>query len=281
MAEFGENLRRIREERGMTQQMLADHLFITRQAVSRWEGGSRYPDLMTTKKMSQYLEVSIDELLADEDMASYAEKNAILETSVSRGVQTTILSFVFICYLILSIWNFFEIGTIGGQDVIIIMQMLIEPFKSVMLAAVLGYGIVMSIRNELNPKMVTLFSVIFFGAAVVTGIIGVVIEPSTEIGILIVMTILNLVILIIVALFFGKGKINNPVPVYIVAVVYGVGGFLNFILGMPMDLEYYAQKYLLSTSLVGTLGGELLMCLICYMAYELHRKRKRATITTK
>ena len=39
MAEFGENLKRIREEKGMTQQTLADYLYVTRQAVSRWEGG--------------------------------------------------------------------------------------------------------------------------------------------------------------------------------------------------------------------------------------------------
>ena len=63
MAEFGENLKRIREAKGMTQQTLADYLYVTRQAVSRWEGGSRYPDLMTAKKMAQFLETSVDKLL--------------------------------------------------------------------------------------------------------------------------------------------------------------------------------------------------------------------------
>ena len=68
MAEFGENLKRVREEKGMTQQTMADQLYVTRQTVSRWEGGSRYPDLMTAKKMAQYLEVSLDDLLSDDDM---------------------------------------------------------------------------------------------------------------------------------------------------------------------------------------------------------------------
>ena len=65
MAEFGENLKNVREQKGYTQQTLADHLYVTRQAVSRWEGGSRYPDLMTAKKMAQFLEVSLDELVYD------------------------------------------------------------------------------------------------------------------------------------------------------------------------------------------------------------------------
>lgn len=41
MAEFGEQLRKAREAKGITQQTLAEKLYVTRQAVSRWEcGGS-------------------------------------------------------------------------------------------------------------------------------------------------------------------------------------------------------------------------------------------------
>ncbi len=59
MVEFGEQLRRAREGKGMTQQSLAEQLYVTRQSVSRWECGDRYPDLLTTKKISQILDVSL------------------------------------------------------------------------------------------------------------------------------------------------------------------------------------------------------------------------------
>ena len=39
MVEFGEKVKRAREAKGMTQQTLANHLYVTRQAVSRWECG--------------------------------------------------------------------------------------------------------------------------------------------------------------------------------------------------------------------------------------------------
>ncbi len=39
MVEFGEQLRREREAKGMTQQTLAEQLYVTRQAISRWECG--------------------------------------------------------------------------------------------------------------------------------------------------------------------------------------------------------------------------------------------------
>lgn len=59
MIEFGEKLKTAREEKGMTQQTLANSLYVTRQAVSRWECGARYPDLLTAKKLSEILGVSL------------------------------------------------------------------------------------------------------------------------------------------------------------------------------------------------------------------------------
>ena len=79
MVEFGEQLRRAREEKGMTQQSLAEQLYVTRQSVSRWECGDRYPDLLTTKKISQILEVSLDDLLSGKEMTKVVERNPVIE----------------------------------------------------------------------------------------------------------------------------------------------------------------------------------------------------------
>ena len=67
MAEFGENIRKAREKLGITQQTLADRLYVTRQAVSRWENGSRYPDLLTAKRLADFLKVSLDDLVRSEE----------------------------------------------------------------------------------------------------------------------------------------------------------------------------------------------------------------------
>ena len=74
MVEFGKKVKQIREERGMTQQALAEKLYVTRQAVSRWERGARYPELLTAKKIAKILNVSLDELLSGEELK---EKNMI------------------------------------------------------------------------------------------------------------------------------------------------------------------------------------------------------------
>jgi len=62
---FSENLKMIRKERNMTQEQLAELLNVSRQAVSKWESGNSYPETEKLLVISNELNISIDELLAD------------------------------------------------------------------------------------------------------------------------------------------------------------------------------------------------------------------------
>lgn len=64
---FNNNIKKLREEKNLTQQQLADKLYVSRQTVCRWENGSRCPDLLTAKKLALELDVSMDELVSDEN----------------------------------------------------------------------------------------------------------------------------------------------------------------------------------------------------------------------
>ena len=100
MVEFGEQLRRAREEKGMTQQSLAEQLYVTRQAVSRWECGDRYPDLLTTKKISQILEMSLDDLLSGKEMEKVVERNPVIEKKSVNNIMIALYAFVIISFFI-------------------------------------------------------------------------------------------------------------------------------------------------------------------------------------
>lgn len=56
-------LLKLRKERGLSQEELAAKLYITRQAVSRWESGETLPNTETLKLLSQFFDVSINTLL--------------------------------------------------------------------------------------------------------------------------------------------------------------------------------------------------------------------------
>jgi DNA-binding XRE family transcriptional regulator len=71
---LGDTIRSKREERDMTQQELAEILHVTRQTVSRWESGSRCPDLILSKKIADTFDISLDELVSSSDVDSYVQR---------------------------------------------------------------------------------------------------------------------------------------------------------------------------------------------------------------
>lgn len=60
---LGENIKRLRHEKGITQENLADFLSVSFQSVSRWERGESYPDITLLPILSKFFGVSTDELL--------------------------------------------------------------------------------------------------------------------------------------------------------------------------------------------------------------------------
>ena len=57
-------LKSLREKQGLTQDELAERVFVTRQAVSRWETGETQPNTETLKLLSREFDVSINTLLS-------------------------------------------------------------------------------------------------------------------------------------------------------------------------------------------------------------------------
>lgn len=280
MAEFGENLKRVREERGLTQQTLADYLFVTRQAVSRWEGGSRYPDLMTAKKLSQILKVSLDELVTEKDMVLYVEKNPILESPVSKGIQTALIACAFICYFISSIWSINELGNLlclndSGE----LLLGLIEPLKQFVLTVILGYAILMSVHDNLNPRIASYISVCFFGASFLSGILSAVLMNSGFSRYYIfALAVVNLAVGCFIVKYFCCNRVQSPVAVYMISGLYGMISVGSFALEVRDVMQETYSLYYFYQGVVWCLSGVLLLGLFCYLAHKLYLKRKRAAI---
>ena len=102
MEEFGQKLREVRTAKGYTQQALAEKLYVTRQTVSRWESGNRYPDLETLKKISAELEVSVDELLSTESDLDEVETTTeeekipvVFEKSKERNIKNRVMAVLY------------------------------------------------------------------------------------------------------------------------------------------------------------------------------------------
>ena len=81
---LGDNIKRLREEHSLTQQQLADKLYVSRQTVCRWENGSRCPDLIMAKRLAVELDVSLDELISDEDLKEFTKNDFPFHSDVVK-----------------------------------------------------------------------------------------------------------------------------------------------------------------------------------------------------
>lgn len=75
---IGENIKRLRRTKDITQEQLADILGISSAAVSKWERGDTYPDISLLPVLSRFFGVSLDELMGCDRQKSEEEINQII-----------------------------------------------------------------------------------------------------------------------------------------------------------------------------------------------------------
>ena len=96
--EFHEKFQELRKEKGLTQEELAQALYVSRTAISKWESGRGYPSIDSLKEISAYFSVSIDSLLSGEKILSIAEKEN--HTNI-RSMCNLVLGIVDVCFFLL------------------------------------------------------------------------------------------------------------------------------------------------------------------------------------
>lgn len=237
--EFGEKLKQTREEKGMTQQALAQQLFVTRQAVSRWECGARYPDLITVRKLSQILDISLDELLSEEDHREIVKKTPVLESARDRGLQSAVYAMAAVPYLMRVITLLWDCGT-GTGDRLPLGMTAVELLLSLCCLGAMAFGVYLSVTDKLNPKMICVMNGAYFLASFLPGIVKGV-EGSA-----------------------GQGPQTVP---YLAANVIVPGLFCCLLIAAPC--RYYLARKTGSPWLVYLCGGGLLLSSIVRFAGRL------------
>lgn len=72
---FGEIIKKLRTDKGLTQDELAEKIYVTRTAISKWESGRGFPNIESLKAISKYFSVSLDELLSGEEILAIAKND--------------------------------------------------------------------------------------------------------------------------------------------------------------------------------------------------------------
>lgn len=266
MVEFGEKLKRAREEKGMTQQTLSEHLYVTRQAVSRWECGARYPDLLTAKKLSEVLEVSLDELLSGEEIKQCVEKNPIVESPVIGRVQSALYAFAGMAYLLMSALAIrFLTPEFTGENLQMMGYGVSYILGHVMIILLLFTGLVFSIRGKLTPKKTGVIVAAYFGTGIISNIFALMQAPG--IWPTVFQSVLYLICIVVVAGYYFQGRRVSPIPVYCVAVFGFIRSGIMYFQMMQLENEF---AFIVRTIWLAAVTGY--MGLTAYQAYAIEKK---------
>lgn len=269
MSEFGTNLKRLREQRGLTQQEIAETFFVTAATVSRWESGMRYPDLMMAKKLADFYEVPLDQILFANDFPEYVKKAPVMENDRDGRIQTSLYTLAAIAFVIRLI-GFFLFPEVHDGSAAAYIRQASDILMTVSILIVLLAGIRYSFKGELSQRISGIIALIFFASQAVT--------LMTE-GTAAVFCILPIICMVLTVLFFFQNKVCYfPFLCTMMSVYLFVNVLLCFLESGTYSAAStsFVTRYRFLWSFVNPLGVSCLLILLIWQVYSIYRKYRLA-----
>lgn len=121
--ELGKQIKKYRQEQNLSQEELADKIFVTRQTISNWENDKNYPDVKSLVMLSSLFGISLDILVKGdiEEMKEQIKEKDIAELNRDGGILTFLFLVMiispiplahFLNYVGLAIWAIIAVVTL-------------------------------------------------------------------------------------------------------------------------------------------------------------------------
>lgn len=173
--EFHEKLQKLRKQKGLTQEELAQTLFVSRTAVSKWESGRGYPNIESLKDLAAFFSVSLDELLSGEELLCAAQEDMHRQQKNIRRWMFSLLDVSTVLLLALPLFG----QTVNGQIRSVSLWQLTEtaPYMQglylALIVMLLFWGLLsMLCREKLREDWAVSGSLLLHGAGVLLFIAG-------------------------------------------------------------------------------------------------------------
>lgn len=113
--ELGKQIKKLRHEKSLSQEKLAEMVYVSRQTISNWENDKSYPDIHSLLLLSQVLDVAIDQLIKgdieimkeqinQEDIKKFGHLSNIFAIMMLATIITPIPLVQYLSYVGLGIW---------------------------------------------------------------------------------------------------------------------------------------------------------------------------------
>lgn len=141
--EFNEKLQELRKQNGLTQEELAEQLYVSRTAISKWESGRGYPNIESLKAIAKFFSVTVDELISTDEVLTIAEEDNRRKEKHFRDLIYGLLDF---CIAMLLFLPFFAEKADGIIQSVSLMALDgVQPYLKIAYLAVVISMIVMGV----------------------------------------------------------------------------------------------------------------------------------------
>ena len=89
--DFNKKLQALRKQKNLTQEELAQRLFVSRTAVSKWESGKGYPNIDSLKQIATFFDTTVDELLSTDEILDLAQSESTKAQTHLRDLVSGLL----------------------------------------------------------------------------------------------------------------------------------------------------------------------------------------------
>ena len=173
--EFGEKIQKLRNQNKWTQEQLAEKLYVSRTAVSKWESGKGYPNIDSLKDIAKLFNKTIDELLSSEEIIDIAKEENTSNIKRTNNLIYGLLDIISILFIFLPLYAHktedfvYSVSLMSTNDIGNIIKILYIVIFSVLSLIGITELILQFIDNKKIQRVVNIisliiesFSVLFF-----------------------------------------------------------------------------------------------------------------------
>ena len=164
--EFGEKIQKLRNQNKWTQEQLAEKLYVSRTAVSKWESGKGYPNIDSLKDIAKLFNKTIDELLSSEEIIDIAKKENTSNIKRTNNLIYGLLDIISVLFIFLPLYahrteNFvYSVSLISTNDISNIIKVSYIVILSILSLIGIAELIMNFVDNKKFQRIVNVISLI-------------------------------------------------------------------------------------------------------------------------
>ena len=164
--EFGEKIQKLRNQNKWTQEQLAEKLYVSRTAVSKWESGKGYPNIDSLKDIAKLFNKTIDELLSSEEIIDIAKKENTSNIKRTNNLIYGLLDIISVLFIFLPLYAqktesfVYSVSLMSTNDISNIIKISYIVILSILSLIGIAELILNFIDNRRTQRIVNIISLI-------------------------------------------------------------------------------------------------------------------------